>query len=453
MPRLYIFQKFIQCHILCINVLTGCKVTKCLQPACIRIIHLSIHFTDSRRRACYFNYPRKIARLITQYALAVPPERHNVNAELEEDFSRTGLRVNEVMGQFSTLLNIYGSAFLLVDMPSFTGAVDGERKQRERLRPYAVALSPLEVPDYAYGDDGRLLWALLEEELWLNRDPYSRPERIRRRRLLTRSEWKVFEQSRESGYVELTGSGRHNLGVVPVVRAQEPDGFGVSANHWFEDVVRISDAILNNASEGQMNIIKQLFGLLVISENFARQGQNIPEDGRGGGTPEKFSRVLARSAAIWESSDERGTSRYISPGGVETEQIREENRMLKKEMFDVVGLAVQRDNLIAQTAESKAWDFQNVRQFLTSRVEILEQYELECWKLMNLWDGSVRIPDVIYNRDFAVTDLKSSVEALLGLRELSDDAAYRKILARTGMAMLEKYRKLLPEEKKILSGE
>ena len=351
------------------------------------------------------------------------------------------------------MLNIYGSAFLLVDMPSFTGAVDGERKQRERLRPYAVALSPLEVPDYAYGDDGRLLWALLEEELWLNRDPYSRPERIRRRRLLTRSEWKVFEQSRESGYVELTGSGRHNLGVVPVVRAQEPDGFGVSANHWFEDVVRISDAIMNNASEGQMNIIKQLFGLLVISENFARQGQNIPEDGRGGGTPEKFSRVLARSAAIWESSDERGTSRYISPGGVETEQIREENRMLKKEMFDVVGLAVQRDNLIAQTAESKAWDFQNVRQFLTSRVEILEQYELECWKLMNLWDGSVRIPDVIYNRDFAVTDLKSSVEALLGLRELSDDAAYRKILARTGMAMLEKYRKLLPEEKRILSGE
>ena len=119
----------------------------------------------------------------------------------------------------------------------------------------------------------------------------------------------------------------------------------------------------------------------------------------------------------------------------------------------MVGLAVQRDNLIAQTAESKAWDFQNVRQFLTSRVEILEQYELECWKLMNLWDGSVRIPDVIYNRDFAVTDLKSSVEALLGLRELSDDAAYRKILARTGMAMLEKYRKLLPEEKRILSGE
>ena len=425
-----------------------------INQALIRhVSEIDLEFAERRRRACYFNYPRKIARLITQYALAVPPERHNVNAELEEDFSRTGLRVNEVMGQFSTLLNIYGSAFLLVDMPSFMGAVDGERKQRERLRPYAVALSPLEVPDYAYGDDGRLLWALLEEELWLNRDPYSRPERIRRRRLLTRSEWKVFEQSRESGYVELTGSGRHNLGVVPVVRAQEPDGFGVSANHWFEDVVRISDAILNNASEGQMNIIKQLFGLLVISENFARQGQNIPEDGRGGGTPEKFSRVLARSAAIWESSDERGTSRYISPGGVETEQIREENRMLKKEMFDVVGLAVQRDNLIAQTAESKAWDFQNVRQFLTSRVEILEQYELECWKLMNLWDGSVRIPDVIYNRDFAVTDLKSSVEALLGLRELSDDAAYRKILARTGMAMLEKYRKLLPEEKRILSGE
>lgn len=421
-----------------------------INQALIRhVSEIDIEFAERRYRACYFNYPRKIARLITQYALSVPPERRNADAELEEDFSRTGLRVNEVMGQFSTLLNIYGSAFLLVDMPCFAGAVDGERKRREKLRPYTVALSPLSVPDYAYGDDGRLLWVLLDEDLWLNSDPYHRPERRHRRRLLTRNEWKVFEQSRESGYVELTGSGRHNLGVVPVVRAQEPDGFGVASNHWFEDVVRISDAILNNASEGQMNIIKQLFGLLVISENFARQGRNLPEERRGG-MAEKFSHVLARSAAIWESSDERGTSRYISPGGVETEQIREENRMLKKEMFDVVGLALQRDNPIAQTAESKAWDFQNVRQFLTSRVELLEQFELSCWRIMNLWDRSVRIPEVVYNRDFAVTDLKSSVEALLDLRELSTDAEYHKVLARTGISLLEKYRKLLPEERKTL---
>ena len=76
-----------------------------INQALIRhVSEIDLEFAERRRRACYFNYPRKIARLITQYALAGPPERHNVNAELEEDFSRTGLPVNEVMGHFSTLL-------------------------------------------------------------------------------------------------------------------------------------------------------------------------------------------------------------------------------------------------------------------------------------------------------------------------------------------------------------
>lgn len=48
---------------------------------------------------------------------------------------------------------------------------------------------------------------------------------------------------------------RHNLGEVPVVLGEEADGFGMgAANHWFEDVVRVSDAILNAESEAQMNI-------------------------------------------------------------------------------------------------------------------------------------------------------------------------------------------------------
>ncbi len=415
-----------------------------IEQALIRhVSEIDLEFAERRLRACYFNYPRKVARLISQFALSVPPVRSNVDAELEEDFSRTGLRTNEVMCQFSTMLNVYGAAFLAVEMPAFTGLVNPLRKKQERLRPYVLAVSPLAVPDYAYGSDGRLLWALVEEQVTLNDDPFKPAMIRRRRRLWTRYDWRLFELSPADGKTRLVASGRHNLNAVPLIRAQEPDGFGLSANHWFEDVVRISDAIMNNGSEAQMNIVKQMFGLLVIAESFARKADVRKADGRP--SNEKFSHVLARSAAIWETPDEKGISRYISPSGVEISEIREENQMLKREMFDVVGLALQRNLKMAESAESKAWDFQHVRQFLACRVELLEQFELQCWELMHKWDKTVNVPQVIYNRDFTVEDLKSSVESLLNLGKISTHPAYQAEIAKTAINMLEKVRKLPSE--------
>ena len=70
--------------------------------------------------------------------------------------------------------------------------------------------------------------------------------------------------------------------MVPLVELIEPDGFGIEANHWFEDVVRISDAILNNESEAQMNVVKQMFGMLVVSENFQRGASKVQlKDSKG----------------------------------------------------------------------------------------------------------------------------------------------------------------------------
>ena len=102
------------------------------------VSEVDLEFAERLNRAYYFNYPRKIARLITQYILAVEPSRINADALLLEDFSRNGLRVNEVMRQFSTLLNVYGSAWMLVEMPAFTGEVTPERQLQENLHPYAV---------------------------------------------------------------------------------------------------------------------------------------------------------------------------------------------------------------------------------------------------------------------------------------------------------------------------
>ena len=421
-----------------------------IEQALIRhVSEVELEFLERRRRAYYFNYPRRIARLITQYVLAAEPVRSGADPVLVEDFSCSNLRANEVMRQFSTLLNIFGSAWMLVEMPRFSGNPDLEQKQIQKIRPYAIALSPLAVPDWGYGSDGKLSWAIVEEHTWENQDPFADPCAKVRRKLWTRDHWYAIESG--GGRAMLVDEGRNLLGEVPLVAGEESDGFGIDANHWFEDVVRISDAILNNESEGQMNTVKQMFGLLVISESFARNARSSRSSADS--SNEKFSQVLARSAAIWESPEEKGLSRYIAPGGTENAAIREANLNLKRELYDVVGMAVQRETREMQSAESKAYDQQNVRQFLASRADLLERIEGRVWELFHRYDSTVPVPEVIYNRDFAVLDLKESIEGLLGLSQLELGAPFRQELALTALSMLEKFRKISPRrQQEIIAG-
>ena len=417
-----------------------------IEQALIRhVSEIDLEFAERRRRAYYFNYPRAIARRITQYALSVDPVRRHADPEMVEDWSRTGLRTNEVMRQLSTLLNVYGRAWLLVEMPYFTGSPSRAEAKNARLRPYARALSPLQVVDWALGSDGRLLWALTQEEEFCSPDPFAPPVRLRRRRLYDRNCWRLYEN--ENGVAKEIESGINPTGMVPLIPVTEPDGFGLSANHWFEDVVRISEAILNNESEAQMNTVKQMFGMLVVSDSFARSARKLST---AAGESENFSATVARSAAIVETVEEKGISRFISPSGVATATIREENRYLKQELYDIVGLAVQGNLHHDQSAESKAWDFQNVSQFLAGRADLLEQTELEAWKLMRRYDLDLPMPEVRYNRKFAVSDLAAGIAGLLQLSGIDAGEAYRRAVGRTAVELLSHIGPVTNEEKRDL---
>ncbi len=411
------------------------------------VSEIPVEFEERLRRAYYFNYPRNIAQRITQYALAVDPVRTGADPALIEDWSRSGLRTNEVMRQVSTLLNVYGRAWIFVGSPAFDGVADRERAERERLRPYCVALSPLSVIDWAYGPDRRLIWAKIEELHTYDQNPDEVRRTARRVRLWTREKWLLYDP--------ITGSiseGDNPTGVVPLVELIEPDGYGIEANHWFEDVVRISDAILNNESEAQMNVVKQMFGMLVVSDSFARGASKFQT--RKEEESNSFSAVVARSAALIESVEEKGISRFISPTGVETSTIRSENANLKQELFDVVGLAIQSRSREAQTAESKAWDFQNVTQFLTNRADLLEQAELRAWAIMNLWDSSISVPVVTYNRKFAVRDLEKNIAGLLQLSNIPDAGIeYRKAALGVAVELLDSIGSIPDDRKKALLEE
>ena len=404
------------------------------------VSELELEFEERRRRAYYFNYPRAIARRITQYLLASDPVRRGADPELVADWSLTGLRVNEVMRQLSTVLNVYGRGWLLVEAPNFRGRPSLAEARRKRLRPYVRALAPLAVTDWAVAPDGRLLWAIVAEEEFCNRDPFSPPEIRRCRRLYERDRWRLFAETAEG--VREIASGRNPAGAVPLVAVTEPDGFGLEANHWFEDVERISRAILNNESEAQMNVVKQMFGLLVISDSFARGARKQAQMNRGENGEGTFAATLARSAAVIESVEEKGISRFISPSGVETATIRSENIRLKEELYEVVGLSIQRYASDSRTAAAKEWDFHHTARFLASRAELLEQSEVAAWQLIHAFDPAIAVPEITYCRNFAVRDLASSIAALLDLASLTEGEEFRRAVRRAALEMLHELQPL-----------
>ncbi len=73
---------------------------------------------------------------------------------------------------------------------------------------------------------------------------------------------------------------------------------------------------------------------------------------------------------------------------------------------------------------------------------MLEQAELCCRKLMAKFDPAIRIPSGLYNQEFAVADLKSSIESLPELREFSGGDSYRREVEKSAPFLLEKIRRI-----------
>ena len=410
-------------------------------------------YNERLQRAAYVNYPRRVATLITQYVLAKRPTRDGASAEFVEDFSRTGLRVDEVMRQFSTYLNICGTAWLCVDSPSFEGEPTKADEQRERLRPYCIALSPLSVPDWHYGADGKLDWVLTSEVKIDNSNPFGNEQVIEIRRLWRRDE--VIIASLNKTTQEKSISQMPNpVGEVPFVRHVEVDGYGINENHWFEDVVRISDSILNATSEAQMNVLKQMFGLLVVPEDFLDNVSKKQPPDDPAKKDEPLSYTLARSAAIFESIDAKSTTRYIQPAGTETQTIRNEIDAMKRELYSVVGLAASKDTKMVESAEAKAWDFMNVEAYMETRADILEQSEVKAWQLLNLWQPTIPVPTVCYNRNFSIIDLGDAVATLLQLSGFCQgNDQYQREVEKTALAMLDRLRQLPADATAIITKE
>lgn len=396
------------------------------------IAETDVSFEERRQRAYYFNYPRRIANLITRYALSTEPIRRNADPNILNDFNKERINTNEFMRKVSTMINVYGCVWIVVKMPYFEGTLNLSDKSTLEIRPFANAISPLDVTDWSFDANGKLNWIIVREVARNDRNPFVKAIEAIRYTLYTKETIAVYEEI--NGYPKVISEVRNPIGEVPVFRVQEYDGYYLDSKHYFEDIIRISNAIFNNESEAQMNIIKQMFGIMVIPETFAQSAQKHEDEKNA-----KMSTVISRSTAIIESAEDKGITRFIAPAGVETTVIRAENKALKEEMYDIVGMALNSTSKSMQTAESKSWDFHSVSTFMQNRADLLEQTENQIWELFNKFDNSISNVVAVYSRDFSIKDLMNDMQALLQISSIPNvPLSMQKQIARASLEVMER---------------
>jgi len=74
---------------------------------------------------------------------------------------------------------------------------------------------------------------------------------------------------------------------------------------------------------------------------------------------------------------------------------------------------LQNESKQVASAESKAWDFQDVAQVMKARAKVLENAEIRVAKIVNEFDSSM--PEWVpgYNRTFDIGDFNQEIQALI----------------------------------------
>lgn len=401
------------------------------------------------------------------YIFSKTPRRIGAVEEIVKDFDRKGKAANAVMREIFDYFTIYGLAWVFVDMPVLDGnLVDLKSKRDNKIRPYVNAVAPMDVPDWDFDEKGELNWIIREEIITDKQNPLTKPVVRKRRTLYTKEYWQTFDVILDSGDEMLPTTGvipgklnYHDLGAVPVLAYTS-----VLFNKYFnqpaiDDVLTIHDAVLHSESELVTNILKQTYGQLVLpaSTNImahrirSRLMQENPtlsanDPAIADVIRQELNIILSRTKHILEDSEERGIARYIQPAGANIDTIIKADDRLVNMIIKLYGFLVGVETTQRESAESKSVDNISLAAQLTAIATRLEELEIRIWDMLSVYDSTISKPEITYNKNYDINELKSVIAALVELVNLDIGSNYQKEIKRTALHVLDRIRHVGDDE-------
>lgn len=350
-------------------------------------------YRERVERAYRFNHSREVVNLINKYifreGVSRSPDAPDYVQRFWQRATRQNMTIDELMSVIDIQTSINGRIWIVVDSTMKAGAESVADEKKVDARPYAYWISPKQMLDFAYDDDGEMIWALIMEVARDDADPLTSSGReYNRYRLWTRDEWVLIRERPKMGrqvVLEVEDRGEHGLGRVPVFPV---DCMGQFESNYYspsliDDIAYLDRAVANYLSNLDAIIQDQTFSQLVIPVQGILPGDDNHKKVMEFGTKRVFT------------YDGEGGSKpeYISPDPKQASMIIQTVQTIINEIYHSVGVAGERtkqDNakgIDNSSGAAKAYDFQRVNSLLVTKAERLQRCERQILELVAQWMG------------------------------------------------------------------
>lgn len=414
-------------------------------------------FKDRVNRAYRFNHTREVVDLINKYLFKQNIVRNEEDApESVKKFwqrsTRNGMGISDFSRQISKKTSIYGRVAIVVDRTTAEGEIVSKADEKAaNLQTYAYIVPPEQVLDYSYDEQGALNWILLLEQVRDDADPLTSSGKVGvRYRLWTKTYWLLIEEKGKgkSKTWQITDSGDHSLGEVPVVLA----------DHIVSDDLYVSPAMIDDIAYLDRAVANYLSNIDAIIQDQTFSQLAMPAQGVEPGTDsyDKMKEMGTKRIFLYDGGDSANKPFYLSPDVKQAQVIITTIKTIINEIYHTVGLAGERtkqDNALGidnSSGVAKAYDFERVNALLAAKADSLEMTENKIVRLVCLWNGE-DMPDeekelVTYPNNFDTRGLYDEFDlaARLMLVDAPDSVRREQM-----QSVLDKLFPQLPQAKRV----
>ncbi|WP_151708814.1 phage portal protein [Acinetobacter brisouii] len=354
-------------------------------------------FTNRLERAYRFNHTKEVVDLINKYLFKQEITRNEKDAPESltafwKRATKSGLSIKDFARQISKKTSQFGRVGIVIDTTRPDGDEEIQTRAQEKasgVKVYAYIVTPQQLLDYSYDEEGELNWVLIHEIGRDDSDPFtSTGEEIERFRLWTKTNWTLYELERgksvQANKIVEVGNGAHNLGEVPVILADNIIGDEeYTSSALIDDIAYLDRAVANYLSNLDAIIQDQTFSQL------AMPAQNVIP---GEDSYNKMVEMGTNRVFLYDG--EGGSSPfYLSPDVKQADLIITAVNKIINEIYHTVGLAGERtkqDNAVGidnSSGVAKAYDFERVNALLAAKADSLEWIENKIACLVMKWSG------------------------------------------------------------------
>lgn len=409
-------------------------------------------FEDRKKRAYRFNHTREVVDLVNKYIFKSPVSRSSDAPEELKEFWKSatinGRKIDYLMRVASQHSSVFGRPWIFVDNNIPQGVKTQKDQKTSGGRIYAYVVSPIDVLDLAWGDDGGLDWIMVRETRRDDEDPLNSSGDVSQEfRIWTRQSWALFKINKKGAKgdynVELVDVQAHNLGLVPAIPLDDRD----TENPYvcpslIEDIAYLDRAVGNYLSNLDAIVQDQTFSQLVIPSQ-ALVGVGESDNGEDSVAERDRASIIAMGTKrifTYDGQSPKGPQ-YISPDAAQANLILAVINKIIHEIYHSVGMAGERtkqDNATGidnSSGVAKAYDFERMNAMLGNKAKSLEAAENKISEIVLAWANKDAPKDelVSYPVEFDVRslydefDIATKFKAIEGPKEIRREQMIRLI--------------------------